>query len=113
MRRINEMAGRIYIRPDRETKEGFVCDQYHWEGPGTPEVLDRFCLRFASALELKQELVNAGFARFGVTTAGSDPTVVERDCTPGILINRFLDNGRDRWQSLNIIDKGRQGQHSR
>ncbi len=107
------MAERIYIRPDRETNEGFVCDQYRWEGPGTSEVLDRFCLRFASALELKRALANAGFSRFAVTTAGSDPTVLASDCTPGVLSNRFLDNGRERWQSLNIIYTRRKGKQDR
>ena len=103
---------KIHIRFDGASREGCVCDQYRWEGPGMPEVLDRFGLQFASALELKNAITNAGLKRFIVATPGPNPTVLERECTPEILIDRFLANGQERWQSLIIIDAGRQDQNS-
>lgn len=97
---------KIHIRPIGAIREGYVCDQYQWEGPGTSEVLDRFGLRFDSAQQLKDALTNAGLKRFAVTTAGFD--LLESDCTPEILIERFLASGRERWQSL-IIGGCQQG----
>jgi len=72
-------------------------------------LLDRFGLRFASPLDLKDPLSNAGLKRFAVTTAGPDATVLESDCTPEILVDRFLANGPEHWQSLIIVGAGRQG----
>jgi hypothetical protein len=89
-----------YVWPDRKTKAGYICDSYRWEGSEASELLASFGRRFSSALELKNALIKDGLTRFSVSTAASDPIVLETDCSPEILIDRFLANGLERWQSL-------------
>lgn len=92
-----------YIWPDHQTTDGYICDQYCWGESETSKVLSRFGQRFSSVWKLKNALIRDGLTHFSVSTAGSDPILLERDCTPEILIDRFLAFGLERWQSLVLV----------
>src|SRR6266849_364828 len=98
------MICRIYLWPDHKSNEAFFCNEYCSEGLGIGESLIRQ-RRFASAENVEQFLSNTGFRSFSLTTAGSQPLLIEEHCTPGILVERFLDHGRERWQSLNLVNR--------
>jgi hypothetical protein len=98
------MPGRNYLWRDHSSNATFVCNEYRDEGLGMRESLINQ-RRFASAEDVGEYLSSTGVRSFSVTTAGSHPILIEDHCTPEMLIERFLDHGRERWQSFNLINR--------
>jgi hypothetical protein len=98
------MPGRYYLWRDHTSNEPFICNEYRDEGLGRGESLinQRW---FASAEDVREYLSSTGLKSFSVTTAGWHPLLIEELCTPEMLIERFLDHGRERWQSFNLINR--------
>jgi hypothetical protein len=95
---------RDYLWRDHTSNQPFICNEYRDEGLGRGESLINQ-RGFASAEDVREYLSRTGVKSFSVTTAGSQPLLIEEHCTPGLLIERFLDHGRERWQSVNLINR--------